>query len=100
MRTPQAAVATFVDVHTRPLVRRIKLVACSALANGAQLPSVCADVVATTVVSFAWVGPQAGLVVGVQGHAFGAGAAAGSRKVLAPVGTTTVVCFSLGMLTK
>ena len=97
MRAPEtAAIATFVDVHTRPLVRSIKLVAGSTLANGAQFPSICADVVAAPVVNFTWVGPQAGLAVGVQGHAFGAGAAAGSRQVLAPVGTTIVACFLIG----
>ena len=96
MRAPETAIATFVDVHTRPLVRSIKLVAGSALANGAQFPSICADVVAAPVVNFTWVGPQAGLAVGVQGHAFGAGAAAGSRQVLTPMGTTIVVCFLIG----
>ena len=96
MRAPETAIATFVDVHTRPLVRVLKLVAGSALANGAQFPSICADVVAAPVVNFTWVGSQAGLAVGVQGHAFGAGAAAGSRQVLAPVGTSIVVCFLIG----
>ena len=93
MRAPETAIATFVDVHTRPLVRSIKLVAGSTLAYGAQFSSICADVVAAPVVNFTWVGPQAGLAVGVQGHAFGAGAAAGSRQVLATVGTAIVVCF-------
>ena len=49
--------------------------------------------VAAPVVNLTWVGPQAGLAVGVQGHAFGTGAAAGSRQVLAPMGTTIVVYF-------